>query len=160
MVFRWENDKRDVPVTNFAFGNLDASAWADDTLPDYWVSDSVKEGKEMQKVVVCEDNEKEALQTMLDSTFKRILTRDRQPDDDAPDDEEMPYRLEVLHGFRSEHGWLHHKLVERRSESTVEEPFDVKTATPATFLTSRLAPGEAYLFHSTNPSSAMSILKT
>lgn len=160
MVFRWENDKRDVPVTNFAFGNLDASAWADDTLPDYWVSDSVKEGKEMQKVVVCEDNEKEALQTMLDSTFKRILTRDRQPDDDAPDDEEMPYRLEVLHGFRSEHAWLHHKLVERRSESQVEETFEVKTAEPSTFLTSRLAPGEAYLFHSTNPSSAMSILKT
>jgi hypothetical protein len=161
MVFRWENDKRDVPVTNFNFSNLNPSLWAEDAFPDYWKSgDELKEGKEIQKVVPCTDDEKNALQEMVDSTFKRTLTRDRQPDDDAPDDEEMPYRLEILHGWRSEHAWLHHKLLERRSETEVEETFEVKTATPSTFLTSRLAPGEGYLFHATNPSSAMSILKT
>ena len=49
---------------------------------------------------------------MMDHTFKRVLTRDRVPDDDAEDDEEMPFRLEVVHAFRSEHAWLNHQLCE------------------------------------------------
>merc|ERR1719408_649078 len=42
----------------------------------------------------------------------------------------------------------------------VGRPFQVKTWNPAPMLCSRLQKGDAYLFHGTNPSSAMSILKT
>merc|ERR1719218_263151 len=42
----------------------------------------------------------------------------------------------------------------------VNRPFKVKTWEPAPMLCSRLQKGDAYLFHGTNPSSAMSILKT
>jgi len=40
------------------------------------------------------------------------------------------------------------------------EAFNVKTMLPETTLSSRLSPGCSYLFHGTNPSSAISILKT
>jgi len=74
----------------------------------------------------------------------------------------MPYRIEVLHAFRSEHAWLHHRYHQRQQlqDGEIEEPFEVKTSSVETVLTERLRPGEAYLFHATNPSSAMSILKT
>jgi hypothetical protein len=76
----------------------------------------------------------------------------------------MPYRLEVVNAFRSEHAWLHYRYTERRKnlEATmpVETPFKVKTWAPAPLLSRRLDQGDAYLFHGTNPSSAMSILKT
>jgi len=45
-------------------------------------------------------------------------------------------------------------------EGELEEIFEVKTMVSDSILNQRLAPGDAYLFHGTNPSSAMSILKT
>merc|ERR1719272_616412 len=47
--------------------------------------------------------------------------------------------------------WVNHKS---------SKPFPVKTWAPAPFLSSRLKKSDAYLLHGTNPSSAMSILKT
>jgi len=162
LVFRYDGDKRDVPVSLASFGNLDQSAWEETALPGHWVSHEVLSGASMQKVVRCDAAEKLALQCMVDGTFKRTLTRDRAPDDDAPEGEEMPYRLELVDAFRSEHAWLHHRLSERRGGFAGDAQFEVKTAEPIgdTCLAARLEVGDAYLFHATNPSSAMSILKT
>jgi len=104
--------------------------------------------------------ERQALQEMLDSTYKRVLTRDRAPDDDAPEDEEMPYRLELEAAFRSEHRALWHRYQDWRERDPVEEEILPKTAEPATLVVRRLELGDGYLYYGTNPSSAMSILKT
>merc|ERR1719181_2755613 len=83
----------------------------------------------------------------------------------------MPYRLQVLHAFRSEHAWLHHGLLDYRRtaaeyeaagayETEIARDVTPKTAAAETVFKSRLAEREGYLFHGTNPSSAMSILKT
>lgn len=113
---------------------------------------------QIQKVGTASDEDKEALQAIFDSTFKRVLTRDRKPDDEAPETEEMPYRLQIVQIFRSEHAGLYHRLHNKRAE--VRRPFQVKTAQPDTKLNRQLARGESYLFHGTNPSAAMSILRT
>eukprot|EP00913_Durusdinium_trenchii_P033760 g31604.t1 len=127
--------------------------------PEYWEFEEVLEQREVQRVKACKPDEKAALQELMDHTFKRVLTRDRVPDDDAEDDEEMPYRLEVVHAFRSEHAWLNAMLCDAEMDKEAED-FETKTSTLETLLSGRLKPGEAYLYHGTNPSSAMSILKT
>jgi hypothetical protein len=130
--------------------------------PAYWTAEEVRTGALTQKVVQCSSKERDALQAMLDCTFKRVLTRDRQPDDDAPEDEEMPYCLDLVTAFRSEHAPLYKRFVDGRGgeKAAPDSPFQVKTASIKTMVTRRLAKGDAYLFHGTNPSSAMSILKT
>mmetsp|Transcript_67467 Transcript_67467/g.161876 ORF Transcript_67467/g.161876 Transcript_67467/m.161876 type:complete len:889 (-) Transcript_67467:124-2790(-) len=159
LIFHYEGEKRDVPVANSQARNLSAEEWKATPMPDYWTSQDVLEGRRFQETVSCTEDEIRTLQEMCDSTFKRILTRDRVPDDDAPESEEMPYRLEVLHAFRSENAWLHHCLYTKVEESAIDEPFEVKTSIDS-FLTQRLEPGVSYLFHGTNPSSAMSIMRT
>jgi hypothetical protein len=164
LVFRFDGDKRDLPVTKRSNNNTNQSVDDDqEILPDYWTMDN--DGVQGQKVVRCSVEERDALQIMLDSTFRRILTRDRTPDDDAPEEEEMPYCLDLVAAFRNEHLGLYRRFIERRgglaySEVAMDEPFEVKTSAESTLITERLAPGDAYLFHGTNPSSAMSILKT
>merc|ERR1712146_465395 len=77
--------------------------------------------------------------------------------------EEMPYRLEVVHMFRCEHAELYRNFAERRSFYSGGTPFRPKTreaAGVASLLNDRLGLGEALLAHGTNPSSAMGILKT
>jgi len=111
-------------------------------------------------VYPCGDVDKKALQVMLDTTFKRILTRDRRPDDEAPDGEEMPYRLEIVQVFRSEHACLHHRLTQKRVPFRRSDSFGLKTHETETHLHGQLEGGEGYLFHGTNPSSAMNILRT
>mmetsp|Transcript_108924 Transcript_108924/g.232755 ORF Transcript_108924/g.232755 Transcript_108924/m.232755 type:complete len:911 (-) Transcript_108924:23-2755(-) len=160
LIFRYEGDKRDMPVSAVNMQELDPSCWDETAFPDYWQIPAVVNHEIIHDVVSCTAEEIEALQQMSDATFKRVLTRDRAPDDDAPEDEEMPYRLEVVHAFRNEHAWLHHRFQERMQVSSVAESFFVQTSEPETILTSRLQPGCSYLFHGTNPSSAMSILKT
>jgi len=49
---------------------------------------------------------------------------------------------------------------QQRGALHLEESFPVKTGMVETSMMSRLKRGDAYLFHGTNPSSAMSILKT
>jgi len=94
-------------------------------------------------------------------TFKRVLTRDRGPDDDAPDEEEMPYRLIVETAFRNENAWLYHRYFDSAPGDFDGEEFVTKTASVENrVLHDRLRAGEAFLYHGTNPSSAMSILKT
>mmetsp|Transcript_10528 Transcript_10528/g.23693 ORF Transcript_10528/g.23693 Transcript_10528/m.23693 type:complete len:894 (+) Transcript_10528:99-2780(+) len=160
LVFRYDGDKREVPIAYHNRAHLDRAEWAETPVPEHWLSEAVQSGAKIQQVLKCTHEEIDALQQMFDSTFKRILTRDRRPDEDAPEDEEMPYRLKVVYAFRSEHAWLHHRFFQRRSLYSGEEQHYVKTSEPETILTSRLSPGDGYLYHGTNPSSAMSILKT
>ncbi|CAK9051206.1 Hypothetical protein SCF082_LOCUS28131 [Durusdinium trenchii] len=233
VIFRFDGDKRALPVSksvNPMMESLDPA-----NFPEYWEFEEVGfverkkallyrdewthvnsgfvkrvlEQREVQRVKACKPDEKAALQELMDHTFKRVLTRDRVPDDDAEDDEEMPYRLEVVHAFRSEHAcWSLRSAPERafaelrmghgtglnamlcdaemdkeagemdstweplshgapgKSRDDIEatqalaEDFETKTSTLETLLSGRLKPGEAYLYHGTNPSSAMSILKT
>jgi len=160
IVFRYEGDQREVPVSK-SLAALDNSQWAGRDWPEYWSIPEVLNGEKVQKVAPCSDEEMQDLQVMIDSTFKRILTRDRRPDEWSLNDEEMPYRLEVVNAFRSENCWLMSRYQDCRSEkSAPDDVFPVKTNFPPTSLTGRMDPGEAYLYHGTNPSSAMSILKS
>jgi hypothetical protein len=167
LVFRYDGDKREVPVSSTDHMNdLNPDLWRHIDFPSHWKFPEVLSGETIHKVGLCSSEEIFELQQMFDVTFKRVLTRDRAPDDDAPDTEEMPYRLEVVNAFRSEHAWLHYRYVSRRNEvkgkgaAYLHSPFQVKTWAPAPMLCSRLQRGDAYLLHGTNPSSAMSILKT
>lgn len=157
LIFRYEGDKRDMPVSAIDLKNLQPLDWADTPFPTYWTIPKVVARTKIYEVATCEKSEIDELQTMMDQTFKRVLTRDRAPDDDAPEDEEMPYRLEVVTAFRSEHAWLHHRYFQKRSGADPpEESFPVKTMG---CLDDHLQSGDAYLFHGTNPSAAWSIMK-
>jgi len=167
LVFRFDGDKRDVPVSAMNFANLKED-FQSTPKPDYWKIPQVLDQSMVQKCCVCDKEEVDSLRTICDSTFQRILTRDRQPDEDAPEDKngdpmEMPFRLDLLYAFRSENSWLHHRYEKNysgRKHKSEADQYPVKTKEPETALSSRLRPGEAWLFHGTNPSSAMSILKT
>lgn len=159
LIFHYEGDKRDIPVAAIDLSTLDPSQWEGTAFPDYWTIPKVVERQRPYDVIEVSQEELQALQLMCDKTFKRVLTRDRAPDDDAPDEEEMPYRLELVTAFRSEHAWLYHLYEEKKSSmGPPEEPFDVKTRCGSS-LDERLAPGENYFFHGTNPSAAWSIMK-
>eukprot|EP00931_Biecheleriopsis_adriatica_P062089 TRINITY_DN37380_c0_g1_i1.p1 TRINITY_DN37380_c0_g1~~TRINITY_DN37380_c0_g1_i1.p1 ORF type:complete len:907 (-),score=171.96 TRINITY_DN37380_c0_g1_i1:221-2941(-) len=162
LIFHWEGDKRDVPVSSVNLQELDPSEWEATPKPDHWSLEPILDGSKVQDMVSCSPEELQELQNMFDASFKRVLTRDRQPDDDAPEDEEMPYRLECMHAFRNEHSWLHHRFETTRADLAVEveESFPVKTTTEESpTMLERLPHGCSYLLHGTNPSSAMSILK-
>jgi len=159
LIFHYEGDKRDIPVAAIDLSTLAPSQWEGTAFPDYWTIPKVVERQRPYDVIEVSQEELQALQLMCDKTFKRVLTRDRAPDDDAPDEEEMPYRLELVTAFRSEHAWLYHLYEEKKSSmGPPEEPFDVKTRCGSS-LDERLAPGENYFFHGTNPSAAWSIMK-
>jgi hypothetical protein len=76
----------------------------------------------------------------------------------------MPYRLEVVHAFRSENAPLWHRFQQQKASfskvSHGSSPFNVKTQGKGDIADKRLNEHEAYLFHGTNPSSSMSILKS
>jgi len=167
LAFRWDGERRSVPVAKTRNSNNASSAnnfelYTSMEKPAHWKNDLPQEpGQKGQFVVNCDEEEMEALQVMVDSTFKRVLTRDRQPDENAPEDEEMPYRLEVINALRSEHAMLQYKLSQRRERAgPLDEECSVKTSNEPTVLHERLMPGEAYLFHGSNPSSGMSILSS
>merc|ERR1719189_3240180 len=97
----------------------------------------------------------------MDKTFRRVLTRDRVHEYQESLDEEMPFRLEVVEAFRSENLPLLRRFQERKAGYKASESSEkAKTHEGAEALNSRLEDGEALLFHGTNPSSSMSILKT
>ncbi|CAJ1405253.1 unnamed protein product [Effrenium voratum] len=160
VIFRFDGDKRALPVSK-SVNNAVQEYIDPEIFPSYWEYEEVLQQQVMQRVKACKAEEKEALQQLVDATFKRVLTRDRVPDDDAENDEEMPYRIEVVHAFRSEHARLQNLLCQVESDKEApEESFSIKTSEVETLLSERLKQDESYLYHGTNPSSAMSILKT
>merc|ERR1719326_2457609 len=102
--------------------DLDASMWRHLDFPNHWKYPEVMSGETIHKVGICTREELRDLQQMLDATFKRVLTRDRVPDDDAPETEEMPYRLEMVNAFRSEHAWLHYRYITARNKAEAAAP--------------------------------------
>jgi len=164
MLLRYDGDKREVPVAS-TLQQPDLSEAPEVEFPAHWQAEVVS-GEVPQRTVKCGQEEHQALQQLCDVSFRRVLTRDRLPDDDAPDDEEMPYRLEVVQAFRSEHFLLHRRFEEHRAGREPDELFSVKTQEASAALVAaqqpdaQLQPGSSYFFHGTNPSSAMSILKT
>eukprot|EP00927_Polykrikos_kofoidii_P084907 TRINITY_DN9093_c0_g1_i1.p1 TRINITY_DN9093_c0_g1~~TRINITY_DN9093_c0_g1_i1.p1 ORF type:complete len:896 (+),score=161.62 TRINITY_DN9093_c0_g1_i1:74-2761(+) len=165
LVFRYDGPRREVPkARGHSMGELDIAAIMDGLeLPSYWTCPEVLGMSVIQKSSPCSKDEVMALQNMMDTTFKRVLTRDRVYEYQANTDEEMPYHLEVIHAFRSENLTLYKRFSERVANYNDEgEDNAVKSRGSgcAPLLNSRLGPGEAYLFHGTNPSSSMSILKT
>lgn len=162
LVFHWDGEKPEIPVSLANdFSNQNAAEWAGTAMPDYW-SDEVLNSQMVHKVVALKGHSEEhqALQEILDATFKRVLTRDRKPDDEAPDEEEMPYKLDIVQVFRSEHACLHHRLTQKRAPFERSGSFALKTSAAGSHINDRLEGGEGYLFHGTNPSSALSILRT
>jgi len=164
LVFRYDGERREIASAADLTSTISPSIWAGTEKPPYWLCEAVLKDEVMQKAIACEPEELVALQKMMDLTFKRVLTRDRVAEYQATFNEEMPYRLEVVHAFRSENSYLWHRLQERRQRYSHadehSEEAQVKSLKAGGVVNSRLAPGEAYLFHGTNPSSSMSILKT
>mmetsp|Transcript_42994 Transcript_42994/g.98785 ORF Transcript_42994/g.98785 Transcript_42994/m.98785 type:complete len:916 (+) Transcript_42994:56-2803(+) len=162
LVFRFDGERRDVPVVKVDDLRIDEINFVGLQFPDYWLTPQVKSLKQMVNVVSCQRAEIESMQAIFDATFKRILTRDRVYEYQLKVSEEMPYRLEVVHMFRSEHSELYRRFADRRGRYSGGAPsVQVKTAqVGSSLLNSRLGEAEALLFHGTNPSSAMGILKT
>merc|ERR1712232_598188 len=59
-----------------------------------------------------------------------------------------------------ENSQLYHKFAQRRKRYPGGTPCEAKTRQVGAYLNNRLGEGESLLFHGTNPSSAMGILKT
>eukprot|EP00929_Paragymnodinium_shiwhaense_P070597 TRINITY_DN3574_c0_g2_i6.p1 TRINITY_DN3574_c0_g2~~TRINITY_DN3574_c0_g2_i6.p1 ORF type:complete len:948 (+),score=175.20 TRINITY_DN3574_c0_g2_i6:85-2928(+) len=161
LVFRYDGERRHIPV-NKEDNNvvLKAKDFVRTPFPSYWKVPKVLSFRSPQGITPCEPAEIAALQEMVDHTFKRVLTRDRVYEPHIAGNEEMPFRLEIIHAFRSENAQLYHRFAQRRLRYTGGTPAAPKTREVGSHLNNRLADGEALLFHGTNPSSAMGILKT
>jgi hypothetical protein len=161
LVFRYDGERREIPPVKDASIAIDWPLFTNVKFPSYWQSKEVLRLKQPFSIELCDEEEIKALQEVFDHTFKRVLTRDR-PYDLLGGHEEMPYRLEVVHAFRSEHADLYRGFSERRSRYThrPDTSISVKSRNVGKFVNNRLQDGEALLFHGTNPSSATGILKT
>lgn len=160
LVFRYDGERREIPPVKEKNSRLDECLFIDLDFPTYWKSQKVLALTEAVGTVSCTKAEIAAMQEIFDSTFKRVLTRDRVYEFQLNVNEEMPYRLEVVHAFRSEHAELYRGFMERRSSWKGGTPYRAKTLNAGQLLNERLMDGEALLAHGTNPSSAMGILKT
>lgn len=162
LVFRFDGERREVPIVKFDNNALCWTKFPGLTLPDYWKCEEVIRLRQVYATSACEQREINALQSMFDHTFKRVLTRDRVYEFQLGHAEEMPYRLEVVHAFRSEHAELYRRFAEVSDPYTGGTPIKALTteAPEGGYLANRLRAGEALLAHGTNPSSAMGILKT
>jgi len=163
LVFRFDGERREIPPVRDVFDKIDWTLFPGLKFPSFWVSKPVLSLRKPMEAVPCTPEEEQALQAMFDHTFKRVLTRDRVYEYQPGVNEEMPYRLEVMHAFRSEHSELYRRYMGRRKKFQGKDtPYRAKTldADGAQLLNARLMNGEAYLAHGTNPSSAMGILKT
>jgi len=162
LVFRFDGERREIPAVKVDASRLDWTLFPGLKFPKYWQNPDVLRLKKTYHTVACEHEEIEALQQIFDHTFKRVLTRDRVYEYQLGVSEEMPYRLEIVHAFRSEHAELYRRFARRREAYAGGTPMSAKTleAPYSAYLNSRLGEGEALLAHGTNPSSAMGILKT
>lgn len=139
-------------------------------VPKYW-KDGTKAGSAGHEIVPATAEEKQWIQQMMDGTFKAKTTRDRSKDDI------LASGFEVVSALRSEHPALWEKYIGRRSE--VHNRVKGRSGAAATDFqtpkTTGASPGlaarcshptygnpsnEHYLFHGSNPTSAMSILGT
>jgi len=160
LVFRYDGDRREVPVSK-SFTSAQVGMWREVPQPNYWTIPEVLSREVVQKHCPCDPGETASMQAIFDRTYKRILTRDRVYEYQASTNEEMPYRLEVVHVFRSEHShlwWRFHDRLGRFSGADAMQDVKTRICPDADYVNKRLGEGEAYLFHGTNPSSAMSIL--
>jgi hypothetical protein len=135
--------------------------------PRYW-KDSTKQGAVGHERIPVTQQEKDWIQQLLDGTFKKKATRDR--DKGTP----LPERYQVVSAVRSEHPELWEKFAKRRADvlgnvkKRGKEDFTVpktKAASPGlcercTHPTIGNPSNEQYLMHGSNPTSAMSILGT
>jgi hypothetical protein len=162
LAFRFDGKRRDIPVADVSFLNADPSTYRPLKFPRHWNSPVVKNFKKMFEINPCTQDEMGALSEIMDNTFKRVLTRDRVYEYQASTNEEMPFRLELVHAFRSENIHLLKQYQERYAKYGGGNPLEAKTRQNGVgaCVNGRLADGEGLLFHGTNPSSAMSILKS
>jgi len=162
LVFRFDGERREIPPVKQQKRRLDECLFVGLQFPEYWESEEVFRLKQEVGTVSCTKHEIKAMQEIFDHTFKRILTRDRVYEYQLKVSEEMPYRLVIVHMFRSEHAELYRRFAERRGEYRGGSVLKAKTQDPGVGeqLNKRLGDGEALLAHGTNPSSAMAILKS
>merc|ERR1719401_3163420 len=99
-------------------------------------------------MVSCSQDEAGALTEILDNTFKRVLTRDRVYEYQATTSEEMPFRLEAVHAFRSENLYLQKPYADRYAKYKGGTPLLCKTRTDGVgqHVNRRLHDGEGYLY--------------
>lgn len=134
--------------------------------PNYW-KESSRTGSVGQEIVPATAEEVSWIQEVLDGTYKKKSTRDRSG---GP----LADRFVVVSALRSEHPGLWDKFAEKRNKvatdikkrSTVEivEPKTMKACSAFQERCTHPRLGnptnEAYLFHGSNPTSAISILST
>eukprot|EP00929_Paragymnodinium_shiwhaense_P031281 TRINITY_DN17559_c0_g3_i1.p1 TRINITY_DN17559_c0_g3~~TRINITY_DN17559_c0_g3_i1.p1 ORF type:complete len:1062 (+),score=303.83 TRINITY_DN17559_c0_g3_i1:104-3187(+) len=153
MIFRWEGERRNIPVTRESelFAADAKSKYKDFKSPSYWTIPEVASGEKLQALTPCTTAELESMQAIMDISHRRICTRNRCF---------LPYRLEVVNAFRSENVPLTHRYRQRKAKyKKGESNFKAKTLEAGGVLNERLEKGEALLFHGTNPSSSTSVLK-
>jgi len=165
LVFRYDGERREIPPVKDVSQRLDEIEYIGLKFPPYWETEDVMQLKQTCSTVKCTQEEIASLQSMFDHTFRRILTRDRVYEYQLKVSEEMPFRLKIIHAFRSENAPLWRRYAERRKMYRGGNPMGAQHAKSldaplGQHLNSRLADGEAFLCHGTNPSSAMAILKS
>jgi len=115
LVFRYDGERRHIPVNKEdGIMKLSKDDFAETPLPSYWTVPKILNFKAPRAIVACDPDEIEDLRRMVDYTFKRVLTRDRQYEPHIAGDEEMPFHLQVVNAFRSENSALYHKFAQRR----------------------------------------------
>jgi hypothetical protein len=161
LVFRYDGERREIPPVKPSSARLDECLFVGLEFPNHWKTQKVLSLKQPYNIVSCTQNEVSSMQEIFDSTFKRVLTRDRVFEYQLNVSEEMPYRLEIVHMFRCEHAELYRRYMQRKSSYKGGTPLRAKTLENGAgrMLNERLQDGEALLAHGTNPSSAMGILK-
>jgi len=135
--------------------------------PRYW-KDTTKQGAVGHEVIPATPEEKAWLQELMNGTFKNKATRDRSASD------ALAESYQVVSALRSEHPALWEKFAGRRRDvmeavkaGGKQDFVEPKTKAASPGLWERLnhptlgnRSNEQYLFHGSNPTSAMSILGT
>jgi len=163
MVFRHRRSGRDVYLCDSQASRLGR---APRSPPSYWMA-GTRAGAVLQEVVPTTDEELAMLQEVMDGTYKAVSTRDRGG-------KAIASRFVVVQALRSENPSLWDRYAERREHVAVmlrssgqEVPVTPSTLAASLGLTLRCLhevhgnpSNEAYLLHGSNPTSALSILRT
>lgn len=158
--FRHIGDARR-PLPSLGGGDLSIEGSVEGiSFPESWTlinRDDVLSGP-VQQIGRASVAECELLQEFLDKTFQAKKTRDRVG--------ELPERLQLVSAVVSEHLELYRRYHEARSAvlaalagGPMEEAWQPRTRTSKISQQGGLSQVEAYLFHGTNPASALSILR-